>query len=349
MPERIGILTFHHTTNYGATLQAWALQKRLRELGVASEIIDYRPAKARAAYRLGLNRRFLQGARKAFAFARFRQRHLRLSPQLISEPDALPAVVAQYDAVICGSDEVWNTSSFRGYDPGFFLPFPATAHVRKYSYAASAGSTSSFGDSKSEIADAICSFAAVSVRDEGTQTLLHQECGIDATLVVDPTLLVNFDELIPDDHRPRNPYVLIYGSLNAAEQKVVATKAAQMSCRIIAVGEFHHCADENLAHAGVESWLSLIHGAEMVFTGFFHGAIFAWKFGRPLVVFQRPDKERKVKGFANDMALLSAPFFSGSQSDSVVNAIEYSSSESTPERLATAQKRAEQFLRSCLA
>ena len=349
MSKRVGILTFHHTTNYGATLQTWALQKRLRELDVASEIIDYRPAKARAAYGLALNRRFLQAARKAFAFARFRQRHLQLSPQVITELDALPAVVAQYDTVICGSDEVWNTRSFRGYDPGFFLPFTTTTHVRKCSYAASVGSTASFGHNKSVIADAIRNFAAVSVRDEGTRELLHHECGIDAVRVVDPTLLVNFDDLIAEDQRQRGPYVLIYGSLNAAEQNVVMTKATQMSCRIVAVGEFHHCADENLAHASVESWLGLMHGAEMVFTGFFHGAIFAWKFGRPLVVFKRADKERKINGFANDMALLPERFLSGTESDSAVNAIAYSSSESSMARLMAAQERAQQFLRNCLA
>jgi hypothetical protein len=348
MPKSVGILTFHHTTNYGATLQTWALQKRLRELGVASEIIDYRPAKARAAYGLVLNRRFLQGARKAFAFACFRQRHLQLSPQVITELDDLPAVVAQYDTVICGSDEVWNTSSFRGYDPGFFLPFTTTMHVHKCSYAASAGSTASFGCNKSVIADAIRTFAAVSVRDEGTRELLLQECDIDAVMVVDPTLLVNFDELIADDQRQLSPYVLIYGSLSVAEQHMVSTKAAQMGCRIVAIGEFHHCADENLAHAGVESWLRLMRAAEMVFTSFFHGAIFAWKFGRPLVVFERVDKQRKVKGFVNDMALLSSPFLCSAESDSAVNAIEYSSSESTAARLAAAQKRAQQFLLSCL-
>jgi polysaccharide pyruvyl transferase WcaK-like protein len=198
------------------------------------------------------------------------------------------------------------------------------------------------------IADTIRTFAAVSVRDEETRELLRNECGIDAVLVVDPTLLVNFDELITYDHPQRSPYVLIYGSLSVAEQHMVSTKAAQMGCRIVAVGEFHHCADENLSHAGVESWLSLMRAAEMVFTGFFHGAIFAWKFGRPLVVFKRADKERKINGFANDMELRSEPFLSGAESDSGVNAIAYSSGESSMTRLAAAQERAQQFLRRCL-
>ena len=39
---KTGILTFHRTTNYGAALQAYALQKKLTDIGVQAEIIDYR-------------------------------------------------------------------------------------------------------------------------------------------------------------------------------------------------------------------------------------------------------------------------------------------------------------------
>ena len=40
--KRVGVITFHNYDNYGAILQSYALQKRLRELGTYPEIIDYR-------------------------------------------------------------------------------------------------------------------------------------------------------------------------------------------------------------------------------------------------------------------------------------------------------------------
>ena len=40
---KIGILTFHRSNNYGAVLQAYALQNYLLEYGLDVEIIDYRP------------------------------------------------------------------------------------------------------------------------------------------------------------------------------------------------------------------------------------------------------------------------------------------------------------------
>ena len=45
-PKNIGIITFHHTLNYGATLQAYALMTCLREMGHTVELIDYRPQSA---------------------------------------------------------------------------------------------------------------------------------------------------------------------------------------------------------------------------------------------------------------------------------------------------------------
>ena len=39
---KVGILTLHNAINYGATLQALALQQYIDSLGVNVEIIDYR-------------------------------------------------------------------------------------------------------------------------------------------------------------------------------------------------------------------------------------------------------------------------------------------------------------------
>ena len=38
---KIGLLTYHDTTNYGATLQCYALAKAITGLGYECEIIDY--------------------------------------------------------------------------------------------------------------------------------------------------------------------------------------------------------------------------------------------------------------------------------------------------------------------
>lgn len=47
---KIGILTFHCAVNYGAVLQAYALQEILRSLGHEVYVIDYRPDYLTEAY-----------------------------------------------------------------------------------------------------------------------------------------------------------------------------------------------------------------------------------------------------------------------------------------------------------
>lgn len=41
---KTGILTFHCAHNYGAVLQAYALQEQLKAFGHEVEMIDYRPS-----------------------------------------------------------------------------------------------------------------------------------------------------------------------------------------------------------------------------------------------------------------------------------------------------------------
>lgn len=38
--KKVGILTFQRASNYGAALQMYALQKKIRDLGHDAEVID---------------------------------------------------------------------------------------------------------------------------------------------------------------------------------------------------------------------------------------------------------------------------------------------------------------------
>ena len=48
---KVGILTFHNAINYGAVLQAYALQQSVMALGAECEIIDYRCPAVEKQYR----------------------------------------------------------------------------------------------------------------------------------------------------------------------------------------------------------------------------------------------------------------------------------------------------------
>ena len=88
---KIGIITFHRAVNYGAVLQAYALQHALEGLGAQAEILDYRNRyiescydpyslkgnKLKALAKIAL----LGGVRrkKNEAFRSFNKKYLRLS------------------------------------------------------------------------------------------------------------------------------------------------------------------------------------------------------------------------------------------------------------------------------
>ena len=42
MPKKIGIVTFHHASSYGAVLQTYALQNFMFNLNIDNKVVNYR-------------------------------------------------------------------------------------------------------------------------------------------------------------------------------------------------------------------------------------------------------------------------------------------------------------------
>ena len=148
---RVGVMTFLHNENYGSTLQAWALQKTLTDLGYDTEHIDYRPSRAEKLRNLilsgnsprlvveGMRKRSVKAARpgareKAASFDDFYREHMRLSPPC-ADHAALRKTAKQYDLLLCGSDQIWSPVWL---NPAYFLDFAAPRQLRM-AYAPSLG------------------------------------------------------------------------------------------------------------------------------------------------------------------------------------------------------------------
>ena len=121
---RVGIITFLHNDNYGSSLQAYALQRTIRDMGHDCEHLDYRPDSAEKIRNLlasgndlkliadGLRKRSVkagqQGAReKSSAIPEFYRSTMRLSEPCRNRKE-LKAAAGRYDVLICGSDQIWN-------------------------------------------------------------------------------------------------------------------------------------------------------------------------------------------------------------------------------------------------
>jgi len=99
---KVGILTYHCSYNFGANLQALAVQSTLNHLGVDCEIINYREPYKMRWYREDTV------PEQAQAHEEFMKRHFQLSPELTRAEDIEAYCRDGVDAVFVGSDAVFR-------------------------------------------------------------------------------------------------------------------------------------------------------------------------------------------------------------------------------------------------
>lgn len=133
---KIGIVTFHSAHNYGAVLQAWSLQEYLKQQGHQAEIVNLRLPVIDKLYRIVnktnkrvtgiwrvdqfINEAYYQTRRiyryimpdsgkveKYRKFENFINHTLPVTKEFNNYEDLCKAKL-QYDALIAGSDQIWN-------------------------------------------------------------------------------------------------------------------------------------------------------------------------------------------------------------------------------------------------
>ncbi|MBE9046302.1 polysaccharide pyruvyl transferase family protein, partial [Pleurocapsales cyanobacterium LEGE 10410] len=208
---KVGILTYHHTTNYGATLQAYALWKTIKQYGHEVEIIDYRPYKAAIHYLGRLSpvkpvnnnylkyrwaNNFILYLIQAWKMRKFVVSEINLSQKKTYTRAGLKNFSDKYDVVICGSDQIWSIKDgFRGgFNPSFFLDFVDDSKTRKISYAPSFGQTRDLKKNKQVISQLVSEFDRISVRDDNSLNIIEKDCNRVATTDLDPTFMNDFSE-----------------------------------------------------------------------------------------------------------------------------------------------------------
>lgn len=200
---RIALLTIHYAYNYGAMLQAYALQKYLENQDISCEIINYTSKKQMLEYKLfhfdlnviGILRNIrnlltlsTQLKRKK-EFEKFKKENFHLTP-VLSTIDDLETMISQYDICIVGSDQTWNIH-LNAYDDVYLLPFKTK--TIKAAYAPSMGDKlSKFSNSEFyQIAQRINDFKYISVRENEAAQHLQSYVNKHIEVVIDPTLLLS--------------------------------------------------------------------------------------------------------------------------------------------------------------
>jgi hypothetical protein len=301
---KIGIITIHAADNYGALLQAYALQAFLKKAGNEVTLIDYRPeyminggglrwlrsrrdihTNAGILFiKLGILRGALLGKERRNAFNVFRERHLRTSPRVYKSLDELKEYLPHNDALICGSDQIWNPPARYGVDPAYYLDF-GPAFTRRISYAASFGKTHVEKEYREPIGKLLRRLDAVSVREESGMPIVHELSGQQASWVPDPTILNDDYQTITSAPEFDN-FVFSYSLRDHKTVDVVKNYVAKIfNVRAIAPynPQYQWFSGGSRVNLGPSEWLGHIVRSCFVVTNSFHGTIFSILFQKPFI------------------------------------------------------------------
>lgn len=301
---KVGILTFHDGINYGAFLQVYALQSFLLRHGFQCHVINYknvgftlREYKCFLGPQMLLNQRaFLRNLTKVFRF-KMAQRRLHLTNRIFTERGIAKL---KFDAVVIGSDEVWNFGTdLIGYDPVYYSG--GLKAGRLVSYAASFGATKSHDDVPEELRDLLNKIEYVSVRDENSANIMGVITKKPVQTVLDPTFLVDLGaEAITPRQRG---FILVYGSFTEIMKRQVLDYARSLGKITVAVGYDVPWCDSSLATLGPFKWLGYFKNCDSVITTMYHGMIHAILNEKEFCMFSTPYRENKVGNFLTDLGL----------------------------------------------
>lgn len=285
---RVGVLTYHKCFNYGAYWQASCLANAVRARGHDAVILNHESWRATLReWICGLNpvtpafsplQAYPGYARKISGFLRAGAR-LPLSRKFALQQ---ASNLEDFDMVIVGSDEVWNLKHpWYGGCPLFFGK--GIRAGRLVSYAASFGNYPASEGLSPEIAEALRRFETISVRDDNSRELIQGALGVKPEIVLDPCLQFE-PEPDSDCQLPDRPYAVVYGhSFSLAFANRVKQWARETDLRLISVGYHNAWVDENRHSATPDDFVHLMRSARAVATNFFHGCVFALRYGHPFV------------------------------------------------------------------
>ena len=231
MVKSVCIVTnFRNTGNYGAILQAYALNRKINDLGVRCDTLDFKLNEQNGSklsrYGKRIKQHDLSGViedatrdiGKAIVSKRIKVRKTAIEHFKDSIPhtkpyssDELTGIKDLYDCFICGSDQVWRPT-YQGNLVEIYWLGQIKGNVIKASYSASIG--------LDKLPDPICeearkyleSFDHIAVREEQAKSFLSTICSKNIEVTVDPVFLLEQNQWMKLCTTPniQDDYLFVY-------------------------------------------------------------------------------------------------------------------------------------------
>lgn len=338
--DKVGIITFHRAINYGAVLQAFALNESIKKLGYVPITIDYKNPHIEKIYNpkhfnyrslksflsgiLTYNRRKMKKER----FEEFREKYFILDQTSNLYATENIRHLDSYDKFITGSDQVWNYAPTQ-FDKAYFLDFVSDSR-KKNSYAASFGfdkvPDEYLGDYKAFLGD----FNNISVREEQGAIIIKELLNRKAEVVLDPTMLLSKDDwgTISQDYKIKKDYVLIYQLATSQSLLNFAVNLSKKTnCKIIYISDaLRKRIKAKYANGiGPQEFLGLFKNAKYIVTNSFHGTAFSINFNKLFFVEMLPPPAKvnsRLENILDTFDLRSRQIVSGAN-DNIFAEIDY--------------------------
>lgn len=331
-PEKVGILTFHCSDNFGAMLQAYGLLTRLRKEGFDAFIVNYAPAfltgrdwflpyfpakspgRRLDVFLWGLKRNLLAGrtwrARRRL-MAGFRTAHLTGKDRPIRSIRGLARVKA--DLLIVGSDQIWNPALTFGLRAAYFGAFQNSRVRKTVAYAASFGADTLPKGAEPEFEKLLASVHRVSMREKAAAEYVSARFGRKAVHVVDPVFLLSGEEWRAVAKHPQGDLekggFLFYYETEPCEplRQAAARLSREKGLAVIALsanenrwGRWPFC---GVWAAGPAEFLGWLSAAEYVFTNSFHGLAFSILLHKPFYICNHGTVGARIKSLLETTGL----------------------------------------------
>lgn len=284
MTKKIAIVTIV-TVNFGNRLQNYALQNvlekmhysvyTLRRCDEKKEVKDYIKSIAQTVLHT-----------KGLKFKRFNN-NIHFAEDIVTRDECPQDLADRYDYFISGSDQVWNPHYDFVAGKCDFLAF--AKNNQKVSYAASFGVNEIPDERKKEFTENLKTFKAISVREKQGAKIVKDLTDREATVVLDPTLLLDENEwrMVEKKSRccPKRQYVFVYA---------LGDKNDRFKKKIKQLSEKYEIFDVRLIQkngkelpVGPSEFLYLLRNAEIILTDSFHATVFSIIFHKRFITFNR--------------------------------------------------------------
>lgn len=328
---KIAIMTLQPYANMGGILQAYALQKVVKDMGhnclhLCWWAMPYSKAKLLQQSLVQCMNLLPKGVQK-WMYCRLPETINRpLSKAIISKntyqfiykyvsychKPISELSCTDFDAFIAGSDQLWRYFE-RTFDWRTFLDFTQDWDVIRLSYAASFGKNNIDDypwEYKEKVKFLLKKFKAISVRENSGIAICKNELGVNAIQLIDPTLLLTADDyrkLVIVYDKPLTTYkgLMCY----VLDKSETVDKLVEKVSNAKGIESFHtnsNIDDKSLPpfqriQMPVEQWLKSFDDADCVITDSFHACVFSIIFHKPFLVIG--NKQRGMTRFESLLEL----------------------------------------------